>query len=230
MYCVKCGVKLEDTEKQCPLCNTTVYHPDIEPSSVPPLYPPHRMPTPKTRSKAINGIIIFLFLIPMLISFLADLQFDATMEWFGFVAGALLVGYVTVGLPLWFEKPNPVIFVPCSFTAVTLYLLYICLATGGRWFLSFAFPTVGGIALITCSVVTLLYYLKKGKLYIWGGALMALGAFMILVEFLLCMTFSLPFVAWSIYPLIVFVLLGGILIYLAINRSARETMERKLFF
>jgi hypothetical protein len=34
---------------------------------------------------------------------------------------------------------------------------------------------------------------------------------------------------WSLYPLTALVLLGGMLIFLAICRPARETMERKFF-
>ncbi|MEE0839410.1 MAG: hypothetical protein U0L88_06035 [Acutalibacteraceae bacterium] len=59
---------------------------------------------------------------------------------------------------------------------------------------------------------------------------MALGAFMLLVEFLMKMTFDLHFIGWSIYPLVVLFLFGGLLIYFAINSSAREIIERKLFF
>ena len=61
-------------------------------------------------------------------------------------------------------------------------------------------------------------------------AFMALGAFMLLVEFLMKMTFDLHFIGWSIYPLVVLFLFGGLLIYFAINSSAREIIERKLFF
>lgn len=39
MYCVNCGVKLEDTEKRCPLCQTVCYHPDILRPAAKPLYP-----------------------------------------------------------------------------------------------------------------------------------------------------------------------------------------------
>lgn len=39
------------------------------------------------------------------------------------------------------------------------------------------------------AVVTLMYYLRKGKLYIIGGAFVALGAFMLLIEFLMDVTF-----------------------------------------
>ena len=84
--------------------------------------------------------------------------------------------------------------------------------------------------MITCTVVTLLHYLRKGRLYIIGGAMMALGALILLVEFLMGETFQLPFIGWSVYPLCVLILFGGLLIYLAINSTAREIVERKLFF
>ncbi len=230
MYCIKCGVKLADTEKKCPLCNTVVYHPDFEQTAEQPLYPSNKMPKSNSGSKALNGAVIILFFIPLLVCFFADLSLDGKIEWFGYVAGALLVSYVAFALPLWFKKPNPVIFVPCDFVGIVLYLLYINLETNGNWFMSFAFPIVGGICLITCTVVTLMYYLRRGKLYILGGAFMALGAFMLLIEFLMKITFNLHFIGWSIYPLVVLFLFGGLLIYFAINSAAREMIERKIFF
>ncbi len=230
MYCIKCGVKLADTEKKCPLCNTVVCHPDFEQTAENPLYPSDKMPKGNTGTKALNGAVIILFLIPMVVCFFADWFLDGKIEWFGYVAGAVAVSYVAVALPLWFKKPNPVIFVPCNFVTIALYLLYINLETDGNWFVSFALPVVCGICLITCSVVTLMYYLQRGKLYILGGAFIALGAFMLLIEFLIKITFGLRFIGWSIYPLVVLFLFGVLLIYLAINSSAREMIERKLFF
>lgn len=230
MYCINCGVRLADTEKKCPLCDTVVYHPSLQQPEARPLYPQNRTPKVQANSKAFNGIFIFMFFIPMLICFLADLRRNGELDWFGFAAGGLLVGYIALALPLWFRKPNPVIFLPCNFATVLLYLLYINLTTDGNWFLSFAFPVTGALCLILCAIVTLVHYLRKGRLYIFGGGFIALGALMLLIEFLLDITFDVMFIGWSIYPLIVLVLLGGSLIYLGINRSARETMERKLFF
>ena len=230
MYCIKCGVKLSDAETQCPLCHTVVCHPDFAPTAEQPLYPENKMPKSNAGSKALNGAVIILFCIPMLVCFFADWFLDGKIEWFGYVAGALLLVYVTLALPMWFKKPNPVIFVPCDFIAAAAYLFYISLATGGNWFVSFALPVVGGLCLITCTVVTLTYYLHRGNLYILGGAFMALGVFMLLVEYLLKCTFGLPFLGWSIYPLVVLFLFGGLLVYLAINRAAGEVLKRKLFF
>lgn len=230
MYCVNCGVKLADTEQVCPLCGVTAYHPDIVRQKEESLYPQRRYPVQQPDSKAAQVVITTLFLLPILITLLCDLQINAAVTWSGFVAGALLAGYVILVLPFWFTRPNPVIFVPCGFAAVGLYLLYINWTVGGDWFLSFAFPVTGTVGLIVTAVVTLLRYLRKGKLYIIGGAAIALGVFMPLMEFLINYTFDhTRFVAWSLYPLVALVLLGGMLIFLAVNRQARETMERKFF-
>lgn len=230
MYCMKCGVKLADTEKLCPLCGLAVFHPDLSREAGEPLYPQQRAPSYQVSAAGGRIVVTAAFLLPLLITLLCDLQINRTVTWSGFVIGALLAGYVILVLPSWFRRPNPVVFVPCGFGAVGLYLLYIDLATGGHWFLSFAFPVVGGIGLIVTAVVALLRYVRRGRLYIFGGAAIGLGAFMPLMEYLIYITFDRPrFTAWSLYPLTALVLLGGTLIFLAICRPARETMERKFF-
>ena len=70
---------------------------------------------------------------------------------------------------------------------------------------------------------------KYGRLII-GGAIIALGALILMMECLLVQTFDIPFVGWSVYPLVILGLLGGALIYLGISSAAREVIARKLFF
>ena len=230
MYCIHCGVKLADTEAQCPLCQTRVFHPDLPRPEAEELYPRQQYPAANRHSLLPQAIVSFLLFLPMFIALLCDLQLSGSVSWSGYVIGALLVSYVSIVLPAWFQRPNPVIFVPCAFAAVACYLLYINLATGGGWFLSFAFPLTGGVGLIVTAVVTLVRYLRRGKLYIFGGAFIAMGGLMLLTEFLLNYTFRIPkFIGWSLYPLVTLVLLGAFLIFLAICRPARQTMERKLF-
>lgn len=231
MYCIQCGVQLADTEKVCPLCQTRVYHPDISQPPAPPLFPEGR-PSPEPRfSLGLPIALTALWVLGILTVFLCDFQVNRALTWSGFVAGAMVTGYVAVILPGWFRKPNPVIFVPCSFAAALLYLLYIDLTAGSGWFLGFAFPVTGIIGLIVTALVVLLRYVKKGRLFIFGGALLALGAFMPVIELLLTHTFRREaFFGWSFYPLLALVMLGGYLIFLGICRPAREAMQRKLFF
>ena len=125
MYCVKCGVKLADTEIKCPLCGTEAYHPDIYRKTEEPQYPSGKMPDTRAWPKALNGAILILFIIPLVVCFVADMSFDGMIGWFGYVLTSLIVSYVIFALPLWFKRPNPVIFVPCDFAAVAFLLMYI---------------------------------------------------------------------------------------------------------
>ena len=231
MYCIQCGVKLADTEKRCPLCGTVPFHPDIPREEMTPLYPPDRYPRQQVSRKGVLGVVTILLMIPMLITLICDLGINARITWSGYVIGALGLGYVAAVLPLWFRRPNPAIFVPCDFLAVGAYVLYIDLSLKGGWFLGFAFPVIGYLGLLVSTVVILIRYTRRGALYIYGGALMALGAFLPLMELLMVITFRLPgFIGWSLYPLVALMLLGGALIFLAICRPARESAQRKLFW
>ena len=146
------------------------------------------------------------------------------------VGGAALL-YVMVVLPLWFRRPNPVIFVPCGVAAVTVYLLYICLKTGGHWFMPLAFPVCGMAALLLTAVSALLRYLRGGRLYIFGGALLLSGGLAVLIEFLINVTFGIhKALLWSIYPLAAGVILGGMLLVIAICKPLRKSLHRKFFF
>ena len=230
MYCINCGVQLADSQKKCPLCGTTVFHPEVPQPSGDPLYPEGRYPGSKVNRRNVMAIVTAIFLLPLFVTLQIDLQITDSVTWSGYVAGAILLSYIVIILPLWFRKPNPLVFVPCDFAALALYLLYINLVNRGIWFLSLALPLVGGLGILVTAVVILVRCLRRGLLYIFGGASLALGAFMPLVEYLIERTFDLPkFYGWSIYPLIVLGLLGGVLLFLGASATARETMERKLF-
>ncbi len=230
MYCVQCGVQLTEDTRACPLCQTPVYYPQQKPGEGPGLYPTGTMPVVPGRSLAKPGILTLAWILFALIVVLCDQQITGRITWSGYVLGGLLVTYVIFLLPAWFKRPEPAVFVPCGFAAVILYLLYICLATGGTWFLRFAFPVTGGMGLIVTAMATLLRYLRRGRLYIIGGTCVAIGGFMLLTEWLLSNAFPMiRFTGWAWYPLAVLVLLGGFLIFLGICRPAREMMERKFF-
>lgn len=230
MYCIKCGVNLADSQKKCPLCGTVVFHPELTQPEGERMYPADRYPGGQVNRNGVLAIITAMFLTPMLITWLVDWQINGTSTWSGYVIGALLLSYVIIVLPCWFRRANPVIFVPVDFAAVGLYLLYIDLVNQGGWFLSFAFPVIGCLGLVVTAVVVLTKYLRRGRFFIYGGASIAMGAFMPLMEFLMKITFHLPkFYAWSLYPMLVMVIAGVLLIYLGISARARESMERKLF-
>ena len=155
---------------------------------------------------------------------------NGTLVWSGYAAGAIGLLYIVILLPMWFRHPNPVIFVPVDFIAVGLYLLYINFATGGHWFLSFAFPVTGAIGLLISAAVALTHYLRSGYLYIYGGMLILGGGLAVLIEFLINLTFQIhETLFWSFYPMVAGIVLGLMLIVIAICKPLRESLHRKFF-
>ena len=230
MFCIKCGVELAESEKTCPLCGTLVFHPDFPLPEGEKPYPTGLRPVQQVSPFGVRFILTMLFVGGALIPTVCDLQINYAITWSGYIIGALLMSYVWLILPLWFRHPNPVIFLPCGFAATAGYLLYISLATQGGWFLSFALPVVGFFGVVTTLVVVLVRHLHRGRLYVFGGTAIGVGAFMPVMELLLTITFPrIPFYGWSVYPLTVLVLLGITLIVTAISRPLQETLERKFF-
>ena len=230
MYCISCGVKLADSEKKCPLCGLEAYHPHLPRPQGESTYPAQQYPEKEVSPWGVRMIVLTVFVLPLLVVLLCDLPVNGKITWSGYVVGALILLYTIAILPLWFKAPNPVIFVPIDFAVAGAYLLYINYAVKGSWFMSFAFPVTGFLALLVTAIVTPSRYVRRGRLYIYGGAGIAMGLFIPVMELLMCITFDrVGFTYWSFYPSGVLVLFGGFLIFLGICRPAREMMERKFF-
>ncbi len=230
MYCINCGVELASSESRCPLCQTVVYHPDLNTTPTKPPYPPNA--TPKLRVNRLGALLIVsaVYLMLILQLLICDATIFGGFTWSLYATGGLLLAYVITILPSWFPHPNPVIFVPCDFAAVALYLLFVDLMTHGGWFLSFAFPVVGMFAVIITAVIALCRYVKRGYFYILGGAFIACGGALLMLEFFTNLTFTLKkFYFWSIYPLIGCTLIGLALIVIGICRPLRESLAKKFF-
>jgi len=230
MYCINCGVKLADSEKVCPLCNTTVYHPDIFIKHTPGPYPTVAVKDERISRRGIVFIISMFFVLPVILLPIINFTISSQISWSGLAAAGVLLSYCVCVLPLWFKKPNPVIFVPIDFTLAGAYLLYIDLYFGGGWFLSFAFPVCGIFCVIVTTATVLFRYLRRGKLYIWGSIFYALGGACMLIELFLNITFKLSSsLLWSPYPAIVCFVIGSAFIVIATCKPMRETLEKRLF-
>lgn len=229
MYCIKCGAKLSEGQTLCPICETKVYHPDfiIKEENT---YPKIPFESEEFNRKGLLFVVTMLFLIPLILPVLLELGWRSTVSWSGYASGGTLILYVAFVLPLWFKKPNPVIFVPSTFALIIGLLMFICYKTEGNWFMSFAFPVTGSLGLIISAAIAVIYYVKKGYLYTIGAMSMALGLWTVLLEWDIRSTFDVytPFY-WSLAPLTVLSIIGIMLIIIAIVKPIREQL-RRIFF
>ena len=233
MYCINCGVELQQGAERCPLCGLRVYHPDLseQPEAAP--YPPRTAAKPRISRGGLLFIVTLLFLVPLLVCLFTDLGLNGRVSWSGFVLVGLPALYVMVCLPLWFRRANPVIFFPTAMAAALLLALYICLSTGGRWFLSFALPVGGLLTVIAEAVIVLLRHTvgphRHRALYILGGALIALGGACMLIEALLSRSFGLAMRWWSLYPMGALGLLGALMLVIGLCRPLRKSLYKRMF-
>ena len=228
MYCVRCGVRLQDGTEFCPLCQTPVWNPGADrpepgfPESLP----------PRHRESTLPGAIAMtvVSVLALAVTVIVCLHLYGALRWGGYVLGGILLFDIVAVLPLWFEEPRGEVFVPVDFLAAGLYVLYICRATHGHWFLSFAFPVILAAGLLTTAMVCLLKYVRGGRIFIFGGFLVLLGGYAVLVEFFEHLTFGMRMFTWSQYPLAGFGIVGLFLLIAGTIPPLREEIRRRFFF
>ncbi|MBE6633262.1 MAG: hypothetical protein E7620_02845 [Ruminococcaceae bacterium] len=230
MYCIKCGIELSEGQEICPVCQTKVYHPDF-PISGKPTYPQKEFASEEFNPRGVLFVITIFMGLILALPMLFELLWHNEVAWSGYVAGGVILFYLSFILPFWFKDPNPVIFVPSLFGAILLFLLYIDLQTEpAAWFLPFAFPITGALGGIVTAMIALIRYVRRGLLYIYGGGLIALGGWTILLEFLLRRTFNASYpVYWSPLSCLFLAAMGMMLIVIAIVKPLRDSL-RKIFY
>lgn len=229
MYCIKCGIKLAKGQSVCPVCQVKLYNPDLSETQEISTYPLKEFQSEEINIKGLLFVITILSVIPIVVCTIFDLL-NGGFDWSGYVMGGVILGYVSTILPLWFKKPNPVVFVPSTFVAIGLYLAYINYVTGGDWFLTFAFPLTVIYGVIASALSALLRYIKRGRLYTFGGLFMVLSGSMFLLEMFLNITFHTnDYLRWSTYPALVFFIIGAMLIVIELVKPFKESLRRFFF-
>ncbi len=227
MYCMKCGVRLQDTEKKCPLCGFSL--PEISPIQKG-TYPSVKRPRDR---EDFRGLLLFVTLILFGAGgavFAADMILGGGVTFSGLVLFSLLLFYAAFLLPRWFRRPNPVVFLPIFCLCLGVFLFYLDFFYGNGWFFPFALPLLGGVLILLETVITLARYVHKGYFYIYGGFFLGLGVLSLVGEILYRAYAHLPvMLTWSLIPLIFFSLVGLGLIVIAIVRPFRAFIERRFF-
>ena len=231
MYCVRCGVELEKGTAACPLCGTPVWDP--EPLEKNPHYNPGLYPEKESSGKYwLLGVVTVVLAGVIIGCTVACLAYLGRLAWSAYVLAGILFFYITAILPLWFVRYYPLIFLPLSFAALEGLTLFICLYTGGKWFLPFAFPVVGLLFIFTFLAYGLAVIKTKPrvKLRLSGIYFFLLGGGTMLLEFFLHLAFGKTMFHWSIYTAAVFCLLGIFLFVSSFILRFRRAMYKKMFY
>ena len=231
MYCIHCGVRLQEGAAECPLCHTPV--PDVPaPAFLQDTSYSDRYPREEKQSGKflVLGLVTVILMAAALGCLIFCLKSTGEVGWSGIAALGMGVLWVWGVLPLFFSRWRPMIFLPIDFAALGGYLLYICVNTGGSWFLSFAFPVTMLAAVLTLAGVAMMRYIVQGRLRLMSLLLIAIGLSFMLVEFFQHITFGTPMFVWSLYCVSVLGLIGLFLLIASMIPPLRAALKRKFFF
>lgn len=232
-YCVNCGVELADSENICPLCGTEVINP------AKPAVRVHQYPYPRrveTLSKNIDkkflvSIAGTLMLIPTAITIFCDFVSGGGISWSLYVAGAMLMLFTWIFLPMLFRKSRPWLSLSLDSIAAALYVGVICAVSGGDWYWTLGLP----ITASCCGLVVFLAVLfelesTKGILIRAAFVLFGVGLLTVVLELIINLHLGLSLIPrWSGYVFTPCLLLGIAALILRKQKNFKEEIRRRFY-
>lgn len=231
-YCVNCGVELDGSLKECPLCNTPVINPkELERKTKSP-FPKEKGQVEKVKRKDL-GILFSVVLIATGVTCgLLNLLVFKAIPWSLLIMGGCLIVWV-VFIPAFIYSKLPIyVSLLLDGLAVGFYMYMITLVTGNDvWFYGLALPIV---ALVTCIAEVFTLCVRKlpttfltTTLYIFTAiGVLCIGLEM-LIDFYLRRHIEL---VWSAVVLTVCVVIDITLITLLSRSRLRNAVRRRLHF
>ncbi len=230
-YCVQCGVRLEPSEKHCPLCGVEVINP-VQPfdDQAPRPYPSQLDPiTERINRRFIGAMITIALVFPAVLCATINYSLDQTLTWSWYVMGALgLVWFVLVPY-YWLRKRTlnrlfwPVVVV------LLLFLLLVAWRSGDlSWYLPLAVPLVMAPALLLYTTLFLVNRRLIRGFVIPALALFSAGLLVLAIELILDAAHGPIQLNWSLYALIPCTAVAVVFLAVARKRSIFEQIKRRL--
>ena len=232
-YCVNCGVELEASLRECPLCHTPV----INPIQLNREFPPSPYPSKKGQVEVVKrrdlGILLSVVLSATSITcFLLNLLvFDASL-WSLVVIGCCICLFVFTFPAIFYSKTPIYLSLLADGVSVAVYLFLISfLTSSNRWFWQLGLPIV--ILLTLCAECFPLLS-RFFPLTILSCALcifVEVPAFCVSLELLIKHILERPYrITWSAVVLTVCVIIDFALITILAKKRLPTAVPRRLHF
>lgn len=227
-YCVNCGVKLKNSEKKCPLCNTKVINPNKVNSEYEPVYSNKIETFKKINYKYLSKLIILLLMATAFVILIFDFIISKNITWSLYVVASIL--YLCCHLSFAVVK-NIYLSLVIHLVSTELFLLLIAyLNNGMHWYLYLVFPFI----FIVWSYIILVTYLikrKKGNfLKRISLCLLFCGLTVILVEASIDLfRFNIINYTWSLYAAFPITIISIFIFILSYNKKIVDEIKQRMF-
>lgn len=232
-YCVNCGVELEASLKECPLCNTPVINPrELVHASGNSPFPKENGQVEKVRRKDLGILLSTVVLATAVICGLLNLLLFKSVPWSLVIIGMCALLWVFL-IPVVIYTRQPV-YISLMFdgVAVTVYLYLITYMVGSSdWFFGLGFPIVLLVTAVAEAVTVCIRKLPRAfltvALYCFTGiAVLCLGLECLIDRYL----YDDISLSWSAIVLAVCVIVDITIITLLSRKRLRNAVRRRLHF
>jgi len=241
-FCVNCGVKLGESECDCPLCECPVVNP-MEPELLPENF---ERPYPKRRDtlknivdrKFIISAISILYILPIILCLIIDIDLNSEITWSAISTVGIILCWTVIFLPFIVDKKFTSLCITIDSALIILLFYAIAWNTNAfNWILILAMPIT---AIIYIILILMIYFVKREilhDLYIGAFAFSAIGVFCIMTELLvwnykrlhadIAHASSTGVLSWSVYVFIVCVIVAGLAFYIEKKKSVKRGLGKR---
>ena len=232
-YCVNCGVELEASLQECPLCHTPV----INPRNASKDFPPSPYPVNKGQVEVVKRKDLGILLSVVLIAtggtcLLLNLLVFYRSLWSLLVIGICICLFVFTFPAVFYSKMPLFISLFADGMAVAVYLYMIAYLTPSTaWFWELGLPIV---ALVTLGMEVFTLLAKRVPFTILSGALclfIEIPLFCTALELMIRRMLLSPLrLTWSAVVLTVCVIIDVALVTILVKKRLRNEVRRRLHF
>lgn len=227
-YCVNCGVKLKQSEKICPLCNTKVINPNNLKDKFTPAYSQVVEKHKEINKKYLCELITVVLICAAIITVLCDLIFTGNITWSIYVIVSILFLDSKLSFILFKNKFIPLLI--DLFATETLIYVIAYLNNGLHWFYYLVCPF---IFIIWFYIVLCAFVLSKKKFNLlrrFSVAFLFISVILLTIEMCVDMfKYEKIFINWSIYAILPITIIGLILFIISYNRKLMDEIKQRIF-
>ena len=234
-YCVNCGVELETSLKECPLCNTPVINPNhtsSETETIPNPYPADRGQVDVVRRKDLGILLAVVLSATSVTCLLLNLLVFRNSLWSFMVIGICICLFFFASSAVIYTKIPVYCALLADGIAVGFYLYLITYLTpSNEWFWMLGLPIV-----VTVTILIEIFTLLARKL---PFTILTASLYFFVEIPILCVTLELlikrfhysPYsITWSAVVLTVCVIIDIALITILTKKRLRNEVNRRLHF
>ncbi len=220
MYCIKCGVELEEHLSNCPLCGIHLCKPKEEITGE---YPEIKINLYEIKIRKIKKSIFLSFLTMGIISileiFLQNIMIEGKLTWGYYAIPSVCLFLVSVFVLLNYYSFRQNLFL--LFMANSAYFLFIDMHNKKiEWSLITAIPIVFSIYILGMIFTVIIKRHQQDKFKIVNYFLILVGIFLLILEFII--RYKLSWSLWASIPLFVL----GIMLRYIYNTNKDEFKKR----